>query len=191
MLAQMRVEALKRGKDWLCRKMEETGPEGGVPQLLDQNATSWGETRDPESEVDHTHKPNKQQRSVGKSGKKVVKRPKGLDRSTASPPGLEAPENSSSGNPTEGEHISAIIKECLKSNAPLLLKSSGAGTRLDGAGKGKSQESPSKGEGPWVHARGSERATSGDPTPAWGIASKEIEPVRSVGHPQRPTPDPL
>ncbi|KAJ1127527.1 hypothetical protein NDU88_005926 [Pleurodeles waltl] len=177
MLAQMRAEALKRGKDWLRGKMEESGPEGVVPQLSDQNAPSREDAGDPGSEVDHTHKPSKRQRSVGKPAKKVVKKPKGPDRSTAPPPDLEAPESGSTHTPTEGEHLSAIIKECLKSITPLLLKGGGTGPNLDCAGKGRSQENLSKGQGPGLHTEGNERAHSGDPTPACGVASKEIEPL--------------
>ncbi|KAJ1201059.1 hypothetical protein NDU88_004875 [Pleurodeles waltl] len=133
--------------------------------------------------MDQKRKPNKRQKLVGKPAKKAAKRTRGPDQDTASTPDPETPESSSSRKSTDGEHISAIIKECLKSITPLLLKSGGARLGPDCTGKGKSQENHSKGEGSGVHAQGSDRATPGDPTPAWGIPSQDIEPGKSLGQP--------
>ncbi|KAJ1146364.1 hypothetical protein NDU88_012641 [Pleurodeles waltl] len=176
MLAQMRTEALKRGKDWLRKKMDDAAPEGGVLLTVDQHAFMGGDNGDLQSDREQTRKPNKQQKSMGKPAKKPTKTTRAPDRDTASPPDPETPESSSSHKSTDGEHISTIIKECLKPITPLLLKSGSAGSGPDYTGKVKSQENHSKGEGSGAHAQGSDRASPGDPMPASGMPSREIEP---------------
>ncbi|KAJ1100956.1 hypothetical protein NDU88_006031 [Pleurodeles waltl] len=131
MLAQMRAEALKQGKDWLRKEMEDTGPERGTPPAPEHDIPAKGDNSETKSEMDHARKPNKRQRPVGKPAKKAAKRTRGPERDTAPPSELETPESISSRKSTDGEHISAIIKECLKSITPLLLKSGGAGSGPD------------------------------------------------------------
>ncbi|KAJ1160422.1 hypothetical protein NDU88_000924 [Pleurodeles waltl] len=77
MLAHMRAEALKQGKDWLRAKMEERVADGDVSQVSDQNLTTREDASGPGSKVDPTHKANKRQRTEGKPAKKVAKRSKG------------------------------------------------------------------------------------------------------------------
>ncbi|KAJ1118618.1 hypothetical protein NDU88_006807 [Pleurodeles waltl] len=183
MLAQMRSEALKRGKDWLCKKMEDTTPEGGPSLTVDKHAFTGLDIGNLQADREQTPKPNKQQKSMGKPARKSSKRTRDPKRDTASPLDPETPESSSTRKSTDGEHISAIIKECLKSITPLLLKSGNAGSGRDYTGKEKSQENHSKGEGSGAQAQGSDRASPGDPTPAWGMPNREIEPFKSVGLP--------
>ncbi|KAJ1116822.1 hypothetical protein NDU88_005027 [Pleurodeles waltl] len=79
MLAQMRAEALRHGKDWLRAKMEERDTEGDAQQVSDLNPTSMKDSGDPGPELDPTHKTSKQQRAEGKPAKKVAKRPSGAN----------------------------------------------------------------------------------------------------------------
>ncbi|KAJ1084518.1 hypothetical protein NDU88_004665 [Pleurodeles waltl] len=62
-------------------------------------------------------------------------------------------------------------------------RSSGAVSGPDCAGKEKSQENRSKGEGSGAHTQGRYQETPGDPTPAWGIPSRDIDQVKSIGQP--------
>ncbi|KAJ1141040.1 hypothetical protein NDU88_007377 [Pleurodeles waltl] len=186
MLAQMRAEALRRGNDWLRAKMEERTPEGDAQQVSDLNPTTMEYAGDPGPDFDPTHKASKWQRAEGKLAKKVAKKPRGANRPTSAPATVEAPENSSLWKPTEDENISAIIKECLKSFAPLLLKGSGSGWSQGSAKKGRSQESPNKGEGSGPQEAGSEWPAAGDPMPAWVLGGKDQDTVRcEVGCEQR------
>ncbi|KAJ1160367.1 hypothetical protein NDU88_000869 [Pleurodeles waltl] len=93
MLAHMRAEALRRGKDWLRAKMEERVVDGDVPQVSDQNLTTREDASGPGSEEDTTHKANKRQRTEGKPAKKVAKRSRGANRPTSAPATVEAPES--------------------------------------------------------------------------------------------------
>ncbi|KAJ1084759.1 hypothetical protein NDU88_004905 [Pleurodeles waltl] len=183
MLAQMRSEALKRGKEWLRKKMEDAAPEGGPSLTMDQHASTGGANSDLQADREQMPKPNKRQKSMGKPAKKPTKRTRAPERETALPLDPETPENSSSRKAMDGEHINAIIKECLKSITPLLLKSCSAGASPDYTGKGKSQEHHSKGVGSRAHAQGTDRASPLDPTPAWGMPNRETEPFKSVGLP--------
>ncbi|KAJ1150412.1 hypothetical protein NDU88_003205 [Pleurodeles waltl] len=150
MLAQMRAEALKRGKDWLHAKMEEKGEERqstDIPNPSDFPLVI--ETNDRRSPPP-PQKPNKRQRTEGKPAKKTPKKARGTDRPNRTPSTREAAKTSIPHTSAEGEHISAIIKKCLESFAPLLLRRSGAGLSLEGAEKGESQR----------HARKSEQTRS-------------------------------
>ncbi|KAJ1084608.1 hypothetical protein NDU88_004754 [Pleurodeles waltl] len=79
MLAQIRAEALKRGKDWLRKKMEDTGPEGVSPPTPEHDIPTKGDNSETQSEMDHARKPNKRQRSAGKPAKKAAKRTRGTE----------------------------------------------------------------------------------------------------------------
>ncbi|KAJ1098931.1 hypothetical protein NDU88_004038 [Pleurodeles waltl] len=118
----MRSEALKRGKDWLRKKMEDTTPEGGPSLTEDQQAFTGLEIGDLQEDREQTPKPSKRQKSAGKPARKPSKRTRAPERDTASPVAPKTPESNSSHKSTDGEHISAIIKECLKSITPLLFK---------------------------------------------------------------------
>ncbi|KAJ1206301.1 hypothetical protein NDU88_001708 [Pleurodeles waltl] len=181
MLAPMRTEALKQGKDWLRAKMEERVADGDVSQVLDPNLTMREDTNGPGSEGHPTHKANKRQRMEGKPTKKVAKRPKAANPPTQAPAAVEAPESSGLWKPSEGEHISAIIKGSFQSFAQLLLKSSGAEHSLGHAGKGGSQETLNKREGTGAQVVRSDQSATGDQTLAWGKRGKEQETARSVG----------
>ncbi|KAJ1180013.1 hypothetical protein NDU88_005241 [Pleurodeles waltl] len=184
MLAQMMAEALKRGKDWLRVKMLEKGDERQTPDLADQICLPLAEdTNDAGTITRSPQNASKRQRTEEKPAKKAAKWSRGMDQSTTAPPTREPPESSSLCTPAEGEHISAIIKECLNLFAPLLLKGSSAGLSIECAGKGESQGNPNKGERSGTHAGRNEQITPGDPTPAWGIAGKVIDPPMSVGNP--------
>ncbi|KAJ1101531.1 hypothetical protein NDU88_006598, partial [Pleurodeles waltl] len=183
MLAQMRAEALKRGKDWLRKKMEDTKPMGGLSSSEEQQPGTVVEINDLQEDREQTPKPSKRQKSAGKPARKPSKRTRVPECDTTSPGAPETPESSSSHKSTGGEHISAIIKECIKSITPLLLKSGSAGAGTGGSGKGECQDNPSKVGGSGVQAQGSDRASPGDPTAAWGAACRGREPTDSVGLP--------
>ncbi|KAJ1189160.1 hypothetical protein NDU88_005911 [Pleurodeles waltl] len=184
MLAQMMAEALKRGKNWLCAKMEEKSEERqiqdlsapGCLTLADETNAAGGITPRPQ-------KSSKRQRTEGKPAKKTAKKPTGTEKTTGETPTRAPPESSISCIPAEGEHISAIIKECFKSFAPLLLRVSGAGPSIEGAGKGELQGHASIGKQPGTHAVSKERLTPGDPLTAWGAAGKVIDPPMAAGNP--------
>ncbi|KAJ1109064.1 hypothetical protein NDU88_006433 [Pleurodeles waltl] len=89
MLAQMRSEALKRGKDWLRKKMEDATPEGGLSLSEDQQVLTRREFGDPQTDREHTPKPSKHQKSAVKPARKPAKRTRDPEQDTASP---EAPE---------------------------------------------------------------------------------------------------
>ncbi|KAJ1165761.1 hypothetical protein NDU88_006178 [Pleurodeles waltl] len=145
MLAQMRAEALKRGKDWLRKKMEDTTLVGGSPPTEEQQPCTVLEIDDLQVDREQTPKPNKRQKPAGKPARKPSKRTRVPERDSASPVAPETAESSSSYKSTDGEHISAIIKECLKSITPLLLKNGSAGQRQRARKKGKAKTTPAKG----------------------------------------------
>ncbi|KAJ1139353.1 hypothetical protein NDU88_005728 [Pleurodeles waltl] len=117
----------------------------------------------------------------GKPAKKTPKKTRGTDWSTGAPSTLEPSESSIPLTPAEGEHISAIIKKCLESFAPLLLRGSGPGLSIEGAEKGESHGHASKSE----QSGGKGQTPPGDPLTAWDIAGKVIEPPKAMGNPPR------
>ncbi|KAJ1185803.1 hypothetical protein NDU88_002590 [Pleurodeles waltl] len=132
MIAHMRAEALKRGKDWLRAKMEDKGVESiehevetTAPASLTDKAGTTERTSPP------PQKPGKQQRSEGKPARKSTKKARVVVQSTEDETSV-TPEASRPRAPAEGEHISAIIKECFKSLEPLLLRGDGAGPATEG-----------------------------------------------------------
>ncbi|KAJ1164474.1 hypothetical protein NDU88_004911 [Pleurodeles waltl] len=87
MLAHMRAEALKRGKDLLRSKMEDNVAEGDV-QLVHITKEDAKETEP----VGHpTHNAAKRQRVEGRQAKKVAKRPKAANPPDQAPAVVEAP----------------------------------------------------------------------------------------------------
>ncbi|KAJ1112998.1 hypothetical protein NDU88_001258 [Pleurodeles waltl] len=132
MIAHMRAEALKRAKDWLRVKMEDKGSESperevvlSAPLSLIDNAGATEHTTPPQQ------KANKRQRSEGKPAQKPAKRTKvvaqGTEDDTAATTEASRPRA-----PAEGEHISALIKECFESLAPLLMRGEGVGLVAEG-----------------------------------------------------------
>ncbi|KAJ1142441.1 hypothetical protein NDU88_008766 [Pleurodeles waltl] len=78
MIAHMRAEALKHGKDWLRAKMEDKGEESQeceledkAPSSLTDNAGAAERTTPPQQ------KASKQQRSEGEPARKSAKKGKG------------------------------------------------------------------------------------------------------------------
>ncbi|KAJ1129599.1 hypothetical protein NDU88_007966 [Pleurodeles waltl] len=91
MIAHMRAEALKRGKDWLHAKMEEKGEENqsqdfpapALPILADETGAAEGISPPPQ-------KANKRQRTEGKPARKTTKKARDmvlttLEHTTTSP----------------------------------------------------------------------------------------------------------
>ncbi|KAJ1081524.1 hypothetical protein NDU88_001706 [Pleurodeles waltl] len=132
MIAHMRAEALKRGKDWLCAKMEEKSME---TTEREEETTAPASLTDKAGATERAslppQKPGRQQRSEGKQARKPTKKARVVIQSTEDETAL-TPEASRPSAPAEGEHISAIIKECIKSLAPLLLWGDGAGPATEG-----------------------------------------------------------
>ncbi|KAJ1207461.1 hypothetical protein NDU88_002852 [Pleurodeles waltl] len=133
MIAHMRAEALKRGKAWLCAKMVNTGEESRA-QVLEATALANlpDEARAAEWSSPPPQKANKRQRSEGKPARKTAKKSRVVVWNTEEDTSA-APKSSRTRAPAEGEHISAIIKECFKSLAPLLLRGNGAGQSQRGS----------------------------------------------------------
>ncbi|KAJ1136423.1 hypothetical protein NDU88_002840 [Pleurodeles waltl] len=173
MLAHMRAEALKRGKDWLCVKMEEKGEERqsiDIPNPSDLPLVT--NTNDRGSPPPPPQKASKCQRTEGKPAKKTPKKARGTDRPTGAPSTRVPAKISMPHTPAEGEHISAIIKKCLESFAPLLLKGSGAGLSLDGAENGESPGHAGKSDQPGGQSSGKGQTSKGDPTAAWDTTTR-------------------
>ncbi|KAJ1082905.1 hypothetical protein NDU88_003066 [Pleurodeles waltl] len=120
MIAHVCAEALKRGKDWLRAKMVDTSEESRA-QEAPALANLPDEAGATERSSPPSQKASKRQKSEGKPARKTAKRPRATVRSTEED---TAPKQGSSiaRAPAEGEHISAIIQECFKSLAPLLLR---------------------------------------------------------------------
>ncbi|KAJ1163644.1 hypothetical protein NDU88_004099 [Pleurodeles waltl] len=111
MIAHMRAEALKCGKDWLRAKMEEKGEERqntDIPNASDPHLVT--DTNDRGSPPP-PQKASKRQRTEGKPAKKTPKKARGTDRPTGAPSTREPAEISMPHTSAEGEHISAIIKK--------------------------------------------------------------------------------
>ncbi|KAJ1173836.1 hypothetical protein NDU88_005661 [Pleurodeles waltl] len=137
MLAHMRAEALRRGKDWFCAKMEERSDEGQLTNMTEQDGLhTTVDAGDAGPILAPIPKTSKRQRTAGKPPKKVTKKLRGTCLATMASAAQGEPVPSCLVKPTEGEHISEIIKECFKFFAPLLLSGSSAGLRLEGAATG-------------------------------------------------------
>ncbi|KAJ1115393.1 hypothetical protein NDU88_003617 [Pleurodeles waltl] len=167
MIAHMRSEALKRGKDWLRAQMADREDEAqvhGAPAPTKQTE-EMGET---ERSPSPSQKSTKRQKSEGKPARKSAKRPKVTLQSTEE---SAVPNPGASLAPAEGEHISAIIQECFKSLAPLLLRAKAGGA--EGSVPPDSQAS--------IQAAGREHQSTGEPAAAWGALTRVTEPTRNIG----------
>ncbi|KAJ1185600.1 hypothetical protein NDU88_002392 [Pleurodeles waltl] len=169
MIAHMRSEALKRGKDWLRAKMVDRGDESqvhGAPAPTKQTE-EMGET---ERSPSPSQKSNKRQKPEGKPARKSAKRPKVTLQSTDET-AVPNPGASVTRAPAEGEHISAIIQECFKSLAPLLLRAKVGGA--EGSVPSDRQAS--------IQAAVREQHSTGDPSAAWGALTKVAEATPNMG----------
>ncbi|KAJ1201173.1 hypothetical protein NDU88_004987 [Pleurodeles waltl] len=124
--------------------MVEKGDGDQTPDVTDQTTMfTTEEACGKGADTDLPQRANKRRRAEGKPAKKTAKRLKGPERLDETPAMKEAPGSSSPHAPTESEHISTIIKECLKSFAPLLLREQGIrgakGTPVKGKGLGNKQ----------------------------------------------------
>ncbi|KAJ1209535.1 hypothetical protein NDU88_004909 [Pleurodeles waltl] len=127
MIAHMRTEALKRGKDWLRTKMGDRSEEH-----RDQETPAMAIIADDMARTERSPSPaqkaRKRQKAEGKPTRKTTKRPRGPAQ-MAEETTVPNPGPSLARAPAEGEHISAIITECFKSLAPLLMRAKGGGRR--------------------------------------------------------------
>ncbi|KAJ1140935.1 hypothetical protein NDU88_007272 [Pleurodeles waltl] len=123
MIAHMRAEALRRGKDWLRAKMEDKNKDP-AERIEDTTAPPGPSEKTPERATLPPQKPSRRQRSEGKQASKPTKRARVVIQ-TAEDEAAATPADNRPSTPAEGEHISAIIKECFKSLAPLLLRGDG------------------------------------------------------------------
>ncbi|KAJ1196086.1 hypothetical protein NDU88_005346 [Pleurodeles waltl] len=123
-------------------------------------------------------KAGKCQRTEGGPAKKTPKKARGTDRPSGAPSTREPPESSTPHTLAEGEHIITIIKKCLESFAPLLLRGSGAGLSVADA---------EKSDPPVGHVSRKGQTSIGDTTAAWvtsaGAASKVLETPIAAGNP--------
>ncbi|KAJ1119407.1 hypothetical protein NDU88_007593 [Pleurodeles waltl] len=176
MIAHMWAEALKRGKDWLRAKMEDSGVENQekdltAPVVLDltEETGTGGNTTPP------PQRPSKRQRTEAKPTKRASKKPRSGDQ-TADELLTVAPAPSTPRMPAEGEHISTLIKECFKSFAPLPLRGNGAGLGMDGQG-------PTGGQ-PGNQLVSKEQSSTGDPLTAWDTQGKVPDMPVNIGNPR-------
>ncbi|KAJ1080830.1 hypothetical protein NDU88_001019 [Pleurodeles waltl] len=110
MIAHMRAEALKRGKDWLRAKMEDKSIEATeheeettvAASLTDKAGVTERASLPPQ-------KPGRRQRTDGKQTRKPTKKANVVIQNTEGETAV-TPEASRPRAPAEGEHISAIIK---------------------------------------------------------------------------------
>ncbi|KAJ1084065.1 hypothetical protein NDU88_004219 [Pleurodeles waltl] len=158
--------------------MEDNSTEGDV-QLVGEYITREN-AKEAEPVGPPRHKPAKRQRVEGRQSKKAVKRQKTAILPDQAPAAVEAPGNYSSLISAEGEHISAIIKECFQSFAPLLFKGSGAGQIMGRAETEGDQQPLIKGDSSGTHGARSDQTAARDPTPAWGTGGKEQENVTAM-----------
>ncbi|KAJ1206358.1 hypothetical protein NDU88_001764 [Pleurodeles waltl] len=125
MIAHMRTEALKRGKDWLRTKMGDRSEEH-----RDQETPAMAIVADDMARTERSPSPaqkaRKRQKAEGKPTRKTTKRPRGPAQS-AEETTVPNPGPSLARAPAKREHISAIITECFKSLAPLLMRAKGGG----------------------------------------------------------------
>ncbi|KAJ1107352.1 hypothetical protein NDU88_004743 [Pleurodeles waltl] len=127
MIAHMRAEALKRSKDWLRSKMEDKGADlEGNEDTPTAHLNVTDNAGAPEHTAATPQKASKRQRSDVKTTRKPAKRAKVVAQDTEED-AAATPEASRPQAPAEGEHISALIKECIKLLAPLLMRGEGAG----------------------------------------------------------------
>ncbi|KAJ1152268.1 hypothetical protein NDU88_005044 [Pleurodeles waltl] len=175
MIAHMRAEALKRGKDWLRAKIEDKGGEA-QERVAEQPATQSEAniTTATEDTSPTRQKAVKRQRAEKKPTGKPSRRAKAMAQDTDD----GAPAMLETSRPqilAEGEHISTLIKECFKSLAPLLLRGEGAGLIPEGSSNSNKQA---------VLAAGHrDRLSPGDPLPAWGATSKPTDTGTGTGNP--------
>ncbi|KAJ1154287.1 hypothetical protein NDU88_007040 [Pleurodeles waltl] len=113
-LAHMRAEAMKHGKDWQRTKMTEEVMDGNAEKQAGEGSSSQGETGCPGAKREFTEKPRKRQKVEGKPARKAPKKTMGSNLSSTTSVMAEKPRNSSLLKPADGEHIGAIIKECFK-----------------------------------------------------------------------------
>ncbi|KAJ1205235.1 hypothetical protein NDU88_000670 [Pleurodeles waltl] len=169
MIAHMRSEALKRSKDWLRAKMVDRGDESQV-QGAPAPAKQTDEVGETERSPSPSQKSSKRQKSEGKPARRAAKRPRATVQSTDET-AVPNPGASIARAPAEGEHISAIIQECFKSLAPLLLRAKVGGA--EGSVPSDRQAS--------IQAEAREHHSTGDPSTAWGTLTKVAEATLSMG----------
>ncbi|KAJ1164476.1 hypothetical protein NDU88_004913 [Pleurodeles waltl] len=87
MVAHMRAETLKLGKDWLCAKMEDNVAEGDVQFVH----ITKEDTKEAEPVGHPTHNAAKRQRVERRQAKRVAKSPKAANPPDEAPAVVEAP----------------------------------------------------------------------------------------------------
>ncbi|KAJ1119152.1 hypothetical protein NDU88_007338 [Pleurodeles waltl] len=173
MITHMRAEALRRGKDWLRAKMEDKNKEP-AERIEDTTAPPVPSDKTPERASLPPQKPSRRRRSEGKQASKPTKKARVVIQN-AEGEAAATPVDSRPSAPAEGEHISAIIKECFKSLAPLLLRGDGAGPSID--------RTQPMGKQPNTPSTTLEPPAPIDPLLAWGASAKGGNPAPSAGHP--------
>ncbi|KAJ1172302.1 hypothetical protein NDU88_004149 [Pleurodeles waltl] len=162
------MEVLKRGKAWLRTKMVVKTTESHGEQQAAEGASDQGEARSLDSEQGPVEKLRKRQRVESKPTRKVSKKTQGVTQPHASGAALAEHSSISPLKTTEGENISAIVKECLKSFAPLLFNRDSAVLRQERKGGWLDEASLGSGKGAEGQKDRHEQVTSGSPTAAWG-----------------------
>ncbi|KAJ1127622.1 hypothetical protein NDU88_006018 [Pleurodeles waltl] len=128
MLGQMRMVAEKHGKDWLRHKLGDEPEEGPSGQQDSGLSGALEDSEDTNTEPEALARSRKHRRNKSKAPKKGVYK-KGLGLADPHPSAILAtagPTKEAREKATNGEHVSTIVKKCLKSFAPLLLSGTGA-----------------------------------------------------------------
>ncbi|KAJ1193457.1 hypothetical protein NDU88_002755 [Pleurodeles waltl] len=169
-----REAATTRSKDWILKQIKGISTEGAMAQdERNDNATGGAA---PEGEEPQTEA-KKRQRNTSRSTKKGDKR-EAADHTEAPTPG---PSKRAKAN--NGEQISIIVQECLKSMAPLLFAKAGGAPEARELGDTESriETGPSieKGRG----SRAPRADTARDRTPSPDSGEEETAPLNPTAKP--------
>ncbi|KAJ1096422.1 hypothetical protein NDU88_001564 [Pleurodeles waltl] len=86
MIAHLRAEAMKRGKNWLRAKMAEKDEDDQTPDGTDQTTMFMTEEAcGTGTDTELQQRANKRQRAEGKPAKKTAKKSKGPERIATTP----------------------------------------------------------------------------------------------------------
>ncbi|KAJ1144094.1 hypothetical protein NDU88_010396 [Pleurodeles waltl] len=173
-LKAAREVATTRSKDWILKHIKGIGTEGGMAQDERNDNAAGGsapEGEEPQAEA------KKQQHNTSRSTKKGDKR-EAADHSEAATPG---PSKRAKAN--NGEQISMIVQECLKSMAPLLFVKAGGAPEAKELGdtEGRIDPGPSIEKGRGSRAPRSDTARERTPSPDSG--EEETAPLNPTAKP--------
>ncbi|KAJ1179227.1 hypothetical protein NDU88_004463 [Pleurodeles waltl] len=172
---QSREATTTRSKDWILKQIKGVGTEGGLAQEERNDNGAGGaalEGEEPQAEA------KKRQRNTSRSTKKGDKREAANHTEAATPgPSKRAKANN-------GEQISMIVQECLKSMAPLLFVKAGGAQEAKELGDTECRSDPGPGREKGRGSRAPRSDTARERSPSPDSGEGETAPVNP---PARPT----